>query len=477
MGKDPVPVYAAETLDRRKPAIVRATELEGKDGVRLFATARHDLIGEILADEAAYSLEHYDKLLETLIEDVHFFLGVDTLDRQERESLLHATFKEAQTRVSGDYRLWVAGIAREEALRILAILTDDARRGAPVNLVREFAYLAAYRCAWRIFGLAGPVRPPLLARLLMFGRNLWALVNKRKWLPLKGEFGSAMSLFWLYHIMFGYLFGPPSTRRQLRLISKWSARNYMKVIREAMESAKAAPHESWLAAMIAVQPEFAAIPRDRYRHHVAAIMFELVSAMTLLIGRAFSEMAGKLAVADLAEFGTDWASFSTQLAGLSATSGEAHLLLDEALRFAGGTRLLRTATKNGQTDHVTFNKGDEFLLLLDFASLDPNVFTDPHRFNPDKNRPYVTFAQGGAHACYGRDFARIILAELTKAVAEALEPDTADELTLFLGLPDDMRWRLKPLPPTPAAAGVAPAGRNRLLNLPFGQRTLLGRRA
>ena len=83
--------------------------------------------------------------------------------------------------------------------------------------------------------------------------------------------------------------------------------------------------------------------------------------------------------------------------------------IDEILRYDPPVLLTgRTATHDTEVGGTTVRKGQRFTTLLAAANRDPNVFTDPNRF--DVTRPnakdHVSFS-AGRHFCLGAALARM----------------------------------------------------------------------
>ncbi len=110
------------------------------------------------------------------------------------------------------------------------------------------------------------------------------------------------------------------------------------------------------------------------------------------------------------------------------------LIADETLRWEAPVALLpRTAACESQIAGTQIKPGDRMLLGIAAANRDPDVFVDPHRFNPDRKRLKDSLVFGhGPHICLGAGLARTELSVALGALAErfpnmSLEPSAQIE--------------------------------------------------
>jgi cytochrome P450 len=96
--------------------------------------------------------------------------------------------------------------------------------------------------------------------------------------------------------------------------------------------------------------------------------------------------------------------------------------VEEMLRYAAAPRTTapRIATCDTAIRGVPIAEGDMVICSLQAANRDPEVFDDPHRFDPDRSpNPHLAFGVG-PHVCLGAPLARIELQESLIAIIESL---------------------------------------------------------
>jgi cytochrome P450 len=84
--------------------------------------------------------------------------------------------------------------------------------------------------------------------------------------------------------------------------------------------------------------------------------------------------------------------------------------VDEMLRYASPVMYMRrTAREDTTIRDVTIKEGDKVALWYIAADHDPDVFTDPHRFDITRNPAddFVAFGGGGPHFCLGTHLAKL----------------------------------------------------------------------
>jgi cholest-4-en-3-one 26-monooxygenase len=83
----------------------------------------------------------------------------------------------------------------------------------------------------------------------------------------------------------------------------------------------------------------------------------------------------------------------------------------------------RTATTDTELGGRRIRAGEPVCLWFSAANRDPEVFTDPQRFDVRRDpNPHVAFGAGGPHYCLGIHLARLELAGLFSTLA-ARHPD------------------------------------------------------
>ncbi|HMO68347.1 MAG TPA: hypothetical protein PKE25_06725, partial [Novosphingobium sp.] len=383
--EDAIRAAGLALLDPQAPALVRFPGLEqrGHDA-RVFLAARHDEVSRILCDEAAFSLCHYDELLAQVAGPTRYLVGEDDAARQLRLRLLLAAQAEVdRARGAADegvpanlapgYRDFVAAIARDEATAILDLLDCRKHTGEPINFVREYAFLLAYRMARRLVGIPAPDRAPGLVRLMMLARNLWCGLGRGgRWLPLDGELGVASTALGLQHPLFGHVFGTVvASPALLQAASRSTASAGLQAIDRAWAMPGLAPRESLLRAMIATRPQFADIPDHVLAVQARSVLFELTGALVLVVGKALADIAGLAVSARGPGAGIDWGSLGDLLGDEQAGRSAHDAAINEMLRLAGGARLVRTVRADMTWQGIALNAGDRIVGLIEVASLDP----------------------------------------------------------------------------------------------------------
>ncbi len=122
--------------------------------------------------------------------------------------------------------------------------------------------------------------------------------------------------------------------------------------------------------------------------------------------------------------------------------------VEETLRIGAPVHIFqRWALEPVEIDGVTFRRGDKVSLILAAANLDPQKFTDPLTFKPDRaEAPNLSFG-AGIHFCIGAPLARlelnIVLPLLFKRLPglRIAEPPTVKDVYHFHGLERlDLAW-------------------------------------
>jgi len=143
---------------------------------------------------------------------------------------------------------------------------------------------------------------------------------------------------------------------------------------------------------------------------------EIVGVLILLIGAGIETTMLML--------GNAWhAAWKNPSERERAFGGRIRDWIEETLRYDPSSQALaRTTDEDAEFHGVTIPAGAKVLLLTGSANRDPEVFTDPDRFDLDRDtRPSLAFGLG-RHNCIGsalgRLEARLALTEITKAVAD-----------------------------------------------------------
>ncbi|WP_298289362.1 cytochrome P450 [Novosphingobium sp.] len=434
-------------LDPAAPALERCVAAEDpKSAVRVFVAARHDVVSGVLCEEAVFSLRHYDDLLEQVLPGTRYLVGENDAARQVRLRQLHTAqgwldaersmaATQGEPNMAPGFRAWVAAMAREEAAAILDVLQRRASTGEPVNFVRDYAFLIAWRMARRIIGVPAPDAVPGLVRLMVFARNV---MHPGPALRLKDELGDAAAMLLMQQALFGHVFGTVvNSKGWMRWLARKTATPALDAIDAALALPEVAPHDSLVSALAAVKPQFSEVPD--YDLQARSVLFELTGALVLIVGKSLSEMAAFACSPEGARAGIGWDRLVSLLADPGASQQAHDATINEALRLTGGSRLTRTVRNNSPWRGVDLQAGDRVVVLIDAASRDPAAFPDPGRFAPDPARPYITSGPlQGPHLCYGRGIAWTILREAIAATQGRIAPVGNAQMALFAGLPDDL---------------------------------------
>jgi hypothetical protein len=429
------------------PPLLRCAELE-RDDIRVFVAARHEVVSAILCEEDAFSLQQYDDLLEQVLPGTRYLVGENDANRQVRLAQLHAAQAWLNARLPGvdprlppnldpGFRGWIAGMAREEAADILAVLQRRAQTGETINFVREYAFLLAYRMARRVLGVPAPAKVPWPVPLLLFVRNV---TRPGPWLRRKDELGDALSALFLQVPLFGHVFGTVTTSSgAVPWLAGKTASVGLAAIDDALDMPQVAPETSLLGALVAVQPQFPDVAD--YRLQARSVLFELTGALVLIVGKVLSEIAAFSASARGEEAGIGWPALVRRLRDPGLDPRMRDATIAEMLRLADTSQLVRRARGDRIWRGQQLKAGDRVVALVGSAAHDAAAFPQPHRFAPDPERPYITSGPlQGPHVCYGRGIAWTIIAEAIAATAGRIEPAPDASLGTFLGLPDDLRF-------------------------------------
>lgn len=439
---------AGRLLDPNAPALARFTPLEKGGTIRVFLAARHDIVTEVLSDEATFSLRHYDALLSQVAGPVRYLVGENDANRKVRQRQLLAAQAHIDAlrkappsgeppNLASSYRTWIASLAREEAQGILAVLNARARTQEPVNFVREYAFLLGWRMARRIVGVPAPATPGWVARSIVYGRNL---LRPGRCLPLKGEMGAATIALTLQQPLFGHVFGTVTLSTGLTpMLAKSTARHSLAAFDNAWQMPAIAEPTSLLAALRAVEGQFPDVAD--YATQARSVLFELTGALVLIVGNALSQIAGFATSRNGADSGIGWDTLLERLSDPTKADADHDATINEMLRLAGESRLVRTVRQDCRWRGIDLQAGDRILAMVNIASRDPAVFADPDNFAPDPARPYITSGPlQGTHVCYGRMMAWTIMREVLLATKGRIVPAKGAQLSTFLFMPDDLRF-------------------------------------
>jgi len=93
---------------------------------------------------------------------------------------------------------------------------------------------------------------------------------------------------------------------------------------------------------------------------------------------------------------------------LFADARATQLTIEESFRLSAPVHIFkRWALEDVVFEGITLKKGDEVGMILAAANLDPNKFTDPLRFQPDRDQGTSLSFGAGIHFCIGAPLARL----------------------------------------------------------------------
>jgi cytochrome P450 len=145
-------------------------------------------------------------------------------------------------------------------------------------------------------------------------------------------------------------------------------------------------------------------------------------------------------------------------------------VVEEALRFTSPANNYRTVVEDLEYRGVVLPKGAMVFFPLGIAGRDPQAFSEPGKFDPERTHPNRHIAFGrGMHLCLGQYLARAQLEEGVHLIAQRItHPRPAGEVTWrpFPGV-----WGIKSLPiafdPAPRRAEPAASGEGAQAGCPF----------
>jgi cytochrome P450 len=126
--------------------------------------------------------------------------------------------------------------------------------------------------------------------------------------------------------------------------------------------------------------------------------------------------------------------------------------VEETLRYDASTQILaRTVAVETEMHGGTMRSGDRMLLLLGSANRDPRVFTDPDRFDLDRDTSELVSFGSGRHFCLGASLARLETRVVLDALVDRVRDYDIDESAArrvhsvnvrgFASLPTEVRLR------------------------------------
>jgi cytochrome P450 len=432
------------------PRVVKARN-SGNSSDTYFV-ARCEDVAAILRNPSHFDLSLYDTSLDASTKDVRFFLGVDSKERDDRLAMLRAAqihvsvvLRSGEPPNDADFLKWTSDIAAERSRQVLTSIFRDRKRGGSFNAVREYGYMVTYLCAARIFGIPGPDRMPKLVRMFMLARNF---ATQGRILRPRDDFAAATTILTLSHVIFGNLFGNATgTNATILAASRKASKAYNQILIQAIERGKADNPDSLLAGLFAVRDQFPHINTREYCKNMRSILFELIGAMTILVGTSFARLMEITSAPHSAVSGIEW----SQLAQLMADPSATNIAIDECLRLnPTTTQLTRRVAQDSMIGTIRLPKDSIVHLLVAAACRDPRAYENPDIFAPSATREYLNFGPaGGPHACYGQHMARILLRNMVQELEKVAQPNSdflntsGQAMSIFAKLPDEMTWHFR----------------------------------
>ncbi|MDO1581811.1 cytochrome P450 [Rhizobium oryzicola] len=211
-----------------------------------------------------------------------------------------------------------------------------------------------------------------------------------------------------------------------------SAKEFADYVKTVIAERRANPRDDLLSHMIHTEHKGQFLTED-----------ELVSTTIVLLNAGHEATVHQIgnSVRIILESGLDPAAMFADAATTERT-------VEETLRICAPVHIFqRWALEDVEVDGVTFKRGDKVSLILAAANLDPNKFTDPLTFKPERNEGANLSFGAGIHFCIGAPLARlelnIVLPLLFKRLPglKIAAPPVVKDVYHFHGLERlDLRW-------------------------------------
>ncbi len=216
------------------------------------------------------------------------------------------------------------------------------------------------------------------------------------------------------------------------LAADQAAKEFADYVRSVIAQRRAEPKDDLLSHMIHTEHKGQYLTDD-----------ELISTTIVLLNAGHEATVHQIgnSVRVILESGSDPAALFQDEKSTERT-------VEETLRIGAPVHIFqRWALEPVEIDGVTFRRGDKVSLILAAANLDPQKFTDPLTFKPDRaEAPNLSFG-AGIHFCIGAPLARlelnIVLPLLFKRLPglRIAEPPTVKDVYHFHGLERlDLAW-------------------------------------
>lgn len=174
--------------------------------------------------------------------------------------------------------------------------------------------------------------------------------------------------------------------------AEWGSAQLTAYFTDLMAMRRASPQEDLISDMVKLQADGAALSDDEVRVNLSALLVGGNLTTTDLIGNAVRLLL----------------THPDELAKLQADPGIINAVVEETLRYDPPVDITtRIASKDIEVGGCPIKSSQSILVSLRGANRDPEMFSDPHRFDVTrKHHPHLAFG-GGAHICIGAPLARM----------------------------------------------------------------------
>jgi unspecific monooxygenase len=198
----------------------------------------------------------------------------------------------------------------------------------------------------------------------------------------------ALLLDWSHKMVAIYQFAPT---QETEAAAAAAARAFATYVRALTAERRRAPRDDLISQLIAAETEQGRLSEG-----------ELVATVVLLLNAGHEATVHALGngVATILQHAR-----GGELAEAAPRALDA--LVEELLRFDAPLHLFtRYALEDVEIDGALIKRGARIGLLLGAANRDPRAFADPHRFDPARANPHLSFG-AGIHFCIGAPLARL----------------------------------------------------------------------
>lgn len=175
--------------------------------------------------------------------------------------------------------------------------------------------------------------------------------------------------------------------RQIEDRAAQAAADFATFLQEYIEKRRSDPRDDLISHLIAAEQEGQRLSTD-----------ELITTCILLLNAGHE--------ATVHSIGNGVKTLLSQ--GLTVTEDAATATSEEILRYDPPLHMFtRYAYEEVEVFGHTFQRGDQVALMLAAANRDPEVWPDPHRFDPARGLQVHNSFGGGLHFCVGAPLARL----------------------------------------------------------------------